>query len=493
MNDYGFWSVLPPVVAIILAIRTKQVFLSLFLGVWLGWVIISNGNILQGTLASIQSLVDVFKDDGNTRTIIFISLVGALIAFIQKSGGVDGFILKMNLFLDTLEGKKTDKNVIVQVLAAVTGLILFVESNISVLTVGALYRPLFDKLKISREKLAYLADSSSAPSCILIPFNAWGAFIMSLLALEGFSNPFGILIYSMPFNFYPILAIIMVFIIVLSKKDFGLMKKAEIRTKIEGKVLSDNAQPMVSSDVSLMEKKEGVPSRAFNMIVPIGVMVLMMPVMLIYTGWDSSTLNQGIDLQVIFDAIGRGSGSSSVLYSVITSILVAMILYRIQRIFKTGEMIDLALKGISGLIPLTLLMVLAFAISSVCKNLGTGVYIAEVSRTWLSPTLVPFTIFISSCFIAFATGTSWGTFAIMISITVPMSESLGTNVYLAIAAALGGGIFGDHCSPISDTTIISSMASATDHIDHVKTQLPYALVPGIITAMLYLILGMVGI
>jgi Na+/H+ antiporter NhaC len=378
-------------------------------------------------------------------------------------------------------------------LAAVTGLILFVESNISVLTVGALYRPLFDKLKISREKLAYLADSSSAPSCILIPFNAWGAFIMSLLSLEGFSNPFGILIYSMPFNFYPILAIIMVFIIVLSKKDFGLMKKAEIRTKIEGKVLSDNAQPMVSSDVSLMEKKEGVPSRAFNMIVPIGVMVLMMPVMLIYTGWDSSTLNQGIDLQVIFDAIGRGSGSSSVLYSVITSILVAMILYRIQRIFKTGEMIDLALKGISGLIPLTLLMVLAFAISSVCKNLGTGVYIAEVSRTWLSPTLVPFTIFISSCFIAFATGTSWGTFAIMISITVPMSESLGTNVYLAIAAALGGGIFGDHCSPISDTTIISSMASATDHIDHVKTQLPYALVPGIITAMLYLILGMVGI
>lgn len=492
MHDYGFWSVLPPVVAIILAIRTKQVFLSLFLGVWLGWIIIFGGNLLEGSIASIQALVDVFKDDGNTRTIIFISLVGALIAFIQKSGGVEGFILKMNRLLNAPQlAKKDRKNTVVQGLAALTGLILFIETNISVLTVGALFRPLFDKLKISREKLAYLADSSSAPSSILIPFNAWGAYIMSLLAMEGFSNPFSVLIYSMPFNFYPILAILLVFTIIFSKKDFGPMKRAELRTKLEGKVLSDNAQPMVSSDVSLMEKKEGVPPRAINMVIPIVVMVFMMPVVLVYTGWDNDLISEGSGSQTIFDAIGRGSGSSAVLYSVLTSMIISMILYRIQKIFKTGEMIDLALKGISGLIPLTILMVLAFAISSVCKSLGTGIYIAEVSRTWLSPSLVPFVIFISSCFIAFATGTSWGTFAIMISITVPMAESLGTNLNLAIAAALGGGIFGDHCSPISDTTIISSMASATDHIDHVKTQLPYAIIPGIITAIIYLILGMI--
>ncbi len=493
MSDYGFWSVLPPVLAIILAIRTKQVFLSLFLGIWLGWVIINGGNFLLGTLASIQALVDVFKDDGNTRTIIFISLVGALIVFIQRSGGVEGFILKMNRYLDTVENTKGNKNIMVQLLAALTGLLLFVESNISVLTVGALYRPLFDRMKISREKLAYLADSSSAPSCILIPFNAWGAFIMSLLAMEGFSNPFSILIYSMPFNFYPILAVVMVLIIILSKKDFGPMKKAEYRTSVEGKVLSEGAQPMVSSDVSLMEIKDGVTPRAYNMVLPIAIMVVMMPIMLIYTGWDSSLLQLGSSSQIIFSAIGRGSGSSAVLYSVMTSIFLAMVLYRAQKIFRTGEMIDLALKGISGLIPLTILMVLAFAISSVCKNLGTGVYVAEISRNWLSPGLVPLSIFITSCFIAFATGTSWGTFAIMISIAVPMSESLGTNVYLAIGAALGGGIFGDHCSPISDTTIISSMASATDHIDHVKTQLPYALVPGILTAILYLLVGILGV
>lgn len=491
MHDYGFWSILPPVVAIILAIRTKQVFLSLLLGIWLGWLIINEGNIFSGTIATIQALVDVFKDEGSTRTIMFSALVGALIAYIQRSGGVEGFINKVTAYLDKIEARNKGRNVlIVQLFAALTGLLIFVESSISVLTVGSLYRPIFDKLKISREKLAYLADSSSAPSCILIPFNAWGAYIMSLLALEGFENPFGVLFQSLPFNFYPFLAIIMVFLVIFFQKDFGPMRKAELRIRNEGKYLSDNAQPVISSEITLMEKKEGVKPKSKNMILPILTMVLMMPVMLIYTGWEAVPSSEYQNLgQQLFLSISRGSGSSAVLYAVITSLLVAIVLYRFQGIMKTGEMIELGLKGISGLIPLALLMLLAFAISNVCKTLGTGIFVAEASRAWLSPGLVPFIVFLVSCFIAFSTGTSWGTFAIMISISVPMAEALGTNVYLTIAAALGGGIFGDHCSPISDTTIISSMASATDHIDHVKTQLPYALIPGIITAILYLIFG----
>ncbi|CAN5120631.1 Na+/H+ antiporter NhaC family protein [soil metagenome] len=491
MHDYGFWSILPPILAIILAIRTKQVFLSLLLGIWLGWVIINNGNLFIGSLATIQALVDVFKDEGSTKTIMFSALVGALIAFIQRSGGVDGFIIKVSAYLEQMEEQNQGRNVVmVQFFAALTGLLIFVESSISVLTVGSLYRPIFDKLKISREKLAYLADSSSAPSCILIPFNAWGAYIMSLLALEGFENPFAVLFQSLPYNFYPILAIITVFLIVFSRKDFGPMKKAELRIRNEGKFLSDNAQPVISAEISLMEMKEGIRPRSMNMILPILTMVLMMPVMLIYTGWNSVLPAEYQNLgQHLFLSISRGSGSSAVLYAVISSLLVAMIMYKSQGIMKVGEMIELGLKGISGLIPLALLMLLAFAISNVCKNLGTGIYVAETSRTWISPGLVPFIVFIVSCFIAFSTGTSWGTFAIMISISVPMAEALDTNVYLTIAAALGGGIFGDHCSPISDTTIISSMASATDHIDHVKTQLPYALIPGFITAILYLIIG----
>lgn len=491
MQDFGFWSLLPPVIAIILAIKTRQVFIALLFGIWLGWVIISGGNMLAGTQATIQGLVDVFKDEGSTKTIIFSALVGALIAFVQRSGGVEGFILLINKFLTRIEEKKKGQSrVIVQLLAMLTGILIFVESSISVLTVGALFRPVFDKLKISREKLAYLADSSSAPSCILIPFNAWGAYIMSLLAMQGFDNPFGMLFSSMPYNFYPMLALVMVFVVIFMKKDFGPMRKAEKRTFEEGKLVSDNASPMVSTDISMMESKEQIPLRAVNMILPIVAMVLMMPAMLAFTGWGATiALTDASIFQKFTFAIGQGSGSTAVLYAVITSLVLAFVMYRLQNIMKTGEMVDLALKGIGGLMPLALLMLLAFAISNVCAGLGTGIYVAETTKAWVSPGLVPAIVFLVSSFIAFSTGTSWGTFAIMISISVPMAQALGTDVSLTIAAALGGGVFGDHCSPISDTTILASMASATDHIDHVKTQLPYALIPGTITVVLYLVLG----
>ena len=175
--------------------------------------------------------------------------------------------------------------------------------------------------------------------------------------------------------------------------------------------------------------------------------------------------------------------------AVLASLLMSMVLYKLQRIMGFVEMVELSLKGISGMMPLALLMMLAFAIGSLCKQLGTGLYVAELTRTWLSPSLTPLLIFMVSCFIAFSTGTSWGTFAIMIPIAVPMAQQLGADVTIAIAAALGGGVFGDHCSPISDTTILSSMASATDHVDHVKTQLPYALLAGTGAAIFYLVLG----
>ncbi len=194
--------------------------------------------------------------------------------------------------------------------------------------------------------------------------------------------------------------------------------------------------------------------------------------------------------QKAFYAIGQGSGSTAVLTSVSFSLFGAMLLYRVQGIMKWGEMVDLSLKGIAGLMPLALLMMLAFAISSLCRTeLHTGEYVAALARGILSPALVPFVIFLLSSFIAFSTGTSWGTFAIMMAIALPMARELGADSYLTIAAVMGGGVFGDHCSPISDTTILSSMASASDHIDHVRTQLPYALFAGGVTAVLYLLVG----
>jgi len=437
-------------------------------------------------------MVNVFQSKGNTRTIIFSALVGALLIFIQYSRGVEGFINIINKKLIKLEEKKSGySRVMVQVLATCTGLLLFVETSISSLTVGTLYRPIFDKLGIPREKLAYIADSSSAPSSILIPFNAWGAFIMGLLLTQGIEQPFSVMIASIKYNFYPLLAIAIVFIVVLTKKDFGPMKKAEKRTKETGALMNPNSKPMVSDAVTSFPPKEGIEAKAYNMIVPLLVMVFMMPVNLIYTGW-GAVENASSLLNHASQAIGQGSGSSSVLYAVITALLVAMIMYFIQGIMKPKEAVTLTLKGISELMPLALLMLLAFAIGDACKVLDTGNYVANITESWLSPELLPAVVFIVSSFIAFSTGTSWGTFAIMLAISIPMANMHGSDITIIVAATLGGGIFGDHCSPISDTSIISSMASASDHIDHVKTQLPYALIGGTVTVFMYLIIGFFG-
>ena len=493
MEHFGFWSVLPPLVAITLAIKTRQVFISLVLGIWMGWIILSHGNFLAGTINTIQAFVDVFKDPGNTRTIMFSSLVGALIAFVQRSGGVEGFILYVNRYLKKMESRPhSNPRITVQVLAWLTGVVIFVESSINVLTVGSIFRPIFDRLNIPREKLAYICDSISAPTCILIPLNAWGAYIMGLLLAQGIPDPLHALVRAYPLNFYPMFAMIAVLAVILTQKDIGPMRKAEIRARTEGKLLRDGAVPLISTDVISLEKKAETPARAINMIIPIAVMVGMMPLGLIFTGWSQVENIAAYPLwEQIFLALGKGSGSTAVLWAVLTAILAGAILYRSQKIFNLGELIDLTFKGVGGLIPLALLMMLAFAIGKVCRDLGTGIYVAEMSKAWLSPALVPFIVFSVACFIAFATGTSWGTFAIMIPIGLQMAQTMNSDIYLTIAAALGGGVFGDHCSPVSDTTIISSMASACDHIDHVKTQLPYAILAACGAAVLYLILGFV--
>jgi len=493
MDHYGLFSLVPPLIAIILAIWTRQVYLSLLIGIWLGWVVIADGNLLAGTFDTVQGLVSVFQDPGNTRTIMFCALVGALILFIQKSGGVEGYIRRVNRWLEKLakEDPKRERKW-VQILAWLTGMVVFVETSISLLTVGTLYRPLFDRLGISREKLAYLADSTSAPTSIIIPFNGWGAFIMGLLAANEFAHPFSAMFKAMPYNFYPFLALILVFIVIITDWNFGPMKKAEKRVRETGALLAEGSEAMVAEELTEVKVEEGVKPRALNMVIPIAVMVLMMPVILAYTGWGEAKGEAGFWNQ-LFVAIGKGSGSTAVLMAVLTAILVSMILYRIQRIFKVPQMIDITLKGISSLMPLALLMMLAFAISGVCKELHTGQYVAEITRAWLSPAMAPLLVFLVSCFIAFATGTSWGTFAIMIGIAIPMARELDANAFMVIGAVMGGAVFGDHCSPISDTTILASMASATDHIDHVRTQIPYALLAGGVAALGYLFFGLIGV
>jgi Na+/H+ antiporter NhaC len=468
METYGWLSILPPLLAIFLAIKTKHVYISLILGIWLGWTIIHSWNPVSGLIDTLGALVNVFKDEDNTRVILFSGLVGAIITFTQYSGGMKGFI-------NWVVGKglvRTRKSA--GLLAWFLGFIIFIEANICVLVSGAVTRPIFDKLKISREKLSYILDSTSAPKCILIPLNAWGAFVIGLLIIQGVENPIRVLISSMPFNFYAILALLLVLITILTERDFGPMKKAEHRVRVENKLLRDGAEPLISAEVVQMEAKEGVPPRALNMILPVVTMVVMMPVVLLITGKGN---------------LMEGSGSASVLWAVIAGLAVGAVAYRAQGIMKVKEITDIFMKGVGGLIPLASLMILAFAIGDICDVLGTGPFVAQAAKSTLNPGVIPAVVFLVSCLIAFSTGTSWGTFAIMIPIAVPMINIIGLHPGLIIAAVLGGGVFGDHCSPISDTTIISSMASATDHIDHVRTQLPYALTAAGFSLLLFIIFG----
>ncbi len=286
--SYGFLSILPPVIAIIIAIWRKQVYLSLLFGIWLGWLIISDGNVWQSIMSTVDAMVKVFQDPGNTRTIMFSALVGALILFVQKSGGVQGFVMMMDKFLNKLEHRSPKgKRKLVQLMAWATGIIIFVETSISSLTVGTIFRPIFDKLKIPREKLAYIADSSSAPTSILIPLNAWGAFIMGQLFIVGFHNPLNALFKSMIYNFYPLFAFLLVPILIITGKDFGPMLKAERRTRKTGKLMNDGAKPLVSDELIKAKPKKKIPHRAYNMFIPILTMVFMMPFMLAYTGWET--------------------------------------------------------------------------------------------------------------------------------------------------------------------------------------------------------------
>ena len=469
---YGFLSILPPLLAICLALRSKQVLLSLTLGVFGGWVILDEGNILTAFLHTAEAIVNVFQNKGSARTIIFTLLIGVLIQLIQYSGGMRAFV---SMVQSKLESSRSPSSK-VQLLTAISGFLIFIESNISVLTVGTTFRPLFDKYKISRQKLAYLIDSSSAPSCILFPINAWGAYIMGLIAAFDNLDPFKILLYSIPFNFYPILTLALVFYLAAAGKSHGLMRKFDQNIPVE--------LPRVENEKPV--KRNGGSN---FMVLPILVMIISMPVYLVYTGWDYNHTDSY--QQLIWNSIGNGSGSSSVLYSVLTSIIFLAAMMAIKRSISLVGFFEESLKGMKDMLTMAVLMVLAFAIGNVCNELETGVYIANISRKWLSPATIPLILFITSCFVAFSTGTSWGTFAIMISIAVPLSQTLYLNPYLLIAAVLGGGVFGDHCSPISDTTLISSVASGSDHIDHVRTQLPYALFTGGIAAVFYLLAGII--
>ncbi len=470
-ENVGFLSLVPPLLAIALAIISRQVYPALLLGIWSGWLILS-GNPLTAAGDTLEAIAGVVSDSGNAKLILFSLAIGAVITLTQRSGGVEGFVQA----LQRIGVGKTRRSA--GFMAAIVGTVVFIESNITSLVTGTVARPLFDRLRISRAKLAYICDSTSAPICILVGANAWGAYVIGLLGAQEVENPVGAFVAAIPFNFYAILALVLVYMVVALDWNVGPMRTEEAETAALGKTASEGPS-MPAEEDSLLDVpiKPGAPPRAINMILPVLTLVVMMVVGLLITG-------EG-DLL-------KGDGNTSVFWAISATILLMIVLYRAQRILSVEEGTRYALRGFSGLVPLVVVLVMAIALGATCNVLGTGLYVASVVERLLSPALVPALLFLAGALVSFSTGTSWGTFAIMIPIGVPMVDVVGLSLPLVLGAMLSGGIFGDHCSPISDTTIVASLASACDHITHVRTQLPYALMAGGGATALFLISGFIS-
>ena len=469
MQDPVWTSVIPPLLAIGLAIATRQVILSLSIGLWMGAWLLGSGNPLVAIPQAIDAVINVFTDPGDTRVLVFTLVIGGLIATIEKLGGVRGFIHLLQ------ERKWVTGPGRAQWLAFGTGVVVFIESNITLLIAGAISRPLFDRYRVSREKLAYIIDATSAPICVLIPLNAWGAVIVSLLASSGIENPIDVFIGAILLNFYAIFAVLVCALVIWSDFDIGPMRAAQKRTA-EGKFLWPNATPMVDPSLIEAEQSRQPQDSAKLMLLPVLALVLSMPLGLFITGEGDLT---------------AGSGSTSVLWAVLIALGTAWAIVLGSRRATLETLMQLFLKGAGGLLPVAMILLFSLALGDVANALGTGVFVAQLAQETIPSALLLPLLFLLSAFIAFSIGSSWGTFAIMIPLAMQIVAALDMNASVFLAAVLSGAVFGDHASPISDTTVVASMAAATDHIDHVRTQLPYALISAGLATVAFVVSGLV--
>ncbi|SDK28647.1 Na+/H+ antiporter NhaC family protein [Microbulbifer yueqingensis] len=462
MTELTWITLLPPFVAIGLALLTRQVYLALFAGTWLGYFLLNQSGVLPSLAEALDGMLAVLASPGDARVVMFTLVIGAFILTLERSGAVTGFVRFLERSRWVTSGRRA------QWMAWLVGVFIFIESNITVLVAGTVSRPLFDRFRVAREKLAYIVDSTSAPICMLIPLNAWGAFNLGLLEGLEVDEPLTVLLSSIPLNLYAITAVAMTAFTIARDYNPGPMAAAQRRTDsgyVDGIELS----------VHIDQEKTAKP-RAANMILPILVLVLAMPAGLWITGNGE---------------IFAGSGSTAVLWASLAGLAVVSVLVLAQRIMDLDELSHTWMEGAGRMLPLAVILVLALALGSVAKTLGTGDYVASMVGDAIPLWLLPLAIFLVSGLIAFSVGSSWGTFSIMLPIAIPVAAALGAEPALFVAAVLSGGIFGDHSSPISDTTIISSLASGTEHIDHVRTQLPYALQAGAISAAGFVLLGLV--
>lgn len=481
-------SILPPLMAIVIALIFKRVVPALFLGIWIGAMLaieVSFNGLVMGLFSSFEVFVlNALSNPDHAAIILFTFMIGGMVGIISRNGGMQGVVNHIVKWAKTaLKG---------QVATAGLGIAIFFDDYANTLVVGNTMRPVTDRLRISREKLAYLVDSTAAPVACIAFVTTWIGYEVGLIGtavanLDGLDeSAYALFLASIPYSFYPILAIAFVFMVSLTRLDFGPMYTAELRARTTGNVMSPgSASGETAADESENQAKSGVPHRMINAVLPVFVLVAGVMVSLYITG-------EGDNLR---DIIGSADSYKALMWASLLGVLVAAVLSISQRILTVSEVVESWYSGLKGMLFAMIILVLAWSLSEITTVLQTADFLVSVLGETISPAFIPAIVFLLAAATAFATGSSWGTMGILLPLVLPLAWAVMVVhdmvalhdyhiLYSTISCVLAGAVWGDHCSPISDTTILSSMASGCDHIEHVRTQLPYALLVGAVALLL---------
>ncbi|MBU0926349.1 MAG: Na+/H+ antiporter NhaC family protein [Spirochaetes bacterium] len=496
MEHFGILSIIPPLLTIILAILTKDVIVSLFLGIFSGTLIVAGGNPFQAMLMLADKIADTLADGWSIRIVLFTILLGMMVGLLSKTGSAYA--------LGDWASKKIKTKTGALLFTWVFGLLIFFDDYFNSLTIGTCMRPLTDAKRISRAKLAYILDSTAAPVAILAPLSTWVVYVMGQFSGAEFESlgvtPMQLFLRSIPFNLYAIFAVFMVLFITITYKDFGPMARSAARAEKGIGLYDSKKYGIIAAQVESKAHDSG-KAKAFDFVVPILAFVVIALTFFPLQFWMSqvgsgegqvATLGAAIAATPFAEAFNNSDSSKALMYASIISLAFAYVYYLIRGLIKMTTGGEALLDGFKAMTPAVTILTLAWGIGSIIKSapadggVGMAAYVSDFVVNGNFPLyFVPIVVFIISCLISFAAGTSWGTMGIMVPITMPVMITLAKNAgmdpnavinatALAIGAVLGGSVFGDHCSPISDTTILSSTGAACPHLEHVATQLPYA-------------------
>ena len=475
--DSTFWSLLPPIIAIALALITKEVYSSLFVGILAGGLLYANFNF-ETTVVHVFSdgFIASVADAYNVGILIFLVVLGILVAMMNKAGGSAAFGRWASKHIHTKVGA--------QLATIALGVLIFIDDYFNCLTVGSVMRPVTEKQNISREKLAYLIDATAAPICIIAPISSWAAAVSGFAEGSGM-NGFKLFISAIPYNFYAILTIVMMITITLMKFDFGPMKKFEGSSKS----IIEEAQEKIEE---IKERQENSKGRVIDLVLPVVVLIFACVIGMIYSGGFFAAGEEGY--KDFITAFSNSDASVGLVYGSFVTLIFAVIFFMLRRVMSFKDCMECIPEGFKAMVAPILILVCAWTLKEMTMSLGAQAFIDGVVRNSASSfmNLLPAIIFLIAVGMSFATGTSWGTFGILIPIVIAVfGFDKGSITIVAISACMAGAVCGDHCSPISDTTIMSSAGANCDHINHVSTQLPYALTVAAVSFVSYIIAGFV--